>query len=272
MLTCHKNITIPPECGFFIWLYERYFAWDNSFTESLLNDYVTALLKCKKIEYWSIDPENLLAFLRKMRPSNYAELTACIYTWFSKSKGRPRSRWGDKNNYYLNHIPTIKSLFPHAIFIHIIRDGRDVACSYKKLSARNINSPYAPKLPGEIGDIAESWVANIKAIRKSLDAISREQVIEIKYEELLLDTENVLKKICKCISEEYDPAMLQYTIMNEKQGLEPREFIEWKEKSHQPLLLNEIGRYKKELDGKEIMHFEEAARHILKIYNYKLDG
>ena len=41
-------------------------------------------------------------------------------------------RWGDKSPIYTDYINEIAQIFPSAQFIHIIRDGRDVALSMLK--------------------------------------------------------------------------------------------------------------------------------------------
>jgi hypothetical protein len=42
-------------------------------------------------------------------------------------------RWADSTNAYLLHMPRIKAAIPNALFIHNIRDGRDVATSLNHL-------------------------------------------------------------------------------------------------------------------------------------------
>jgi hypothetical protein len=42
-------------------------------------------------------------------------------------------RWADSTNAYLLHMPRIKATIPNALFIHNIRDGRDVATSLNHL-------------------------------------------------------------------------------------------------------------------------------------------
>ena len=41
-----------------------------------------------------------------------------------------KSRWGDKTPDYVLYMKDLKKVWPNAQFIHVIRDGRDVALSY----------------------------------------------------------------------------------------------------------------------------------------------
>ena len=38
-----------------------------------------------------------------------------------------RQRWGDKTPMYMQNLHLLERLFPDALFVHLIRDGRDAA-------------------------------------------------------------------------------------------------------------------------------------------------
>ena len=48
-----------------------------------------------------------------------------VFRHFGDEKSSPLTIWGDKTPGYINHIPFLKSIFPTARFIHMIRDPRD---------------------------------------------------------------------------------------------------------------------------------------------------
>jgi len=270
MLTCHRNIVIPPECGFAVWLYDKYGHWEKleKYSNSLLMGFIRDLMCCRKIETWNVEEKNLFEFLSGRKPASYSDLVSYIYEWYGLSQGKSVKRWGDKNNFHIRHILTIKAMFPNACFMHIVRDGRDVACSYKKLSERRIDSPYAPRLPNKIEDIAEQWKTNIQIATKAFDTIEWENVYEIKFEDLILDTEMSLRNLCKQLGEEYDPSMLNYQVMNREYRLEPKEFLQWKEKTLKPPIREEAGRYRSELTGQDIHIFQTIAGKQLARYSY----
>ena len=47
---------------------------------------------------------------------------------------RGKQRWAEKTPGYTFHLDFIAELFPDAQYVHVIRDGRDVALSWEKLS------------------------------------------------------------------------------------------------------------------------------------------
>lgn len=272
MLTCHRSIVIPPECGFIIWLYEEFKSWNEvNLTNSYsLKHFINKLLECRKIETWHLQEDKLIKYIKSNGPHSYSELTSCVYEFYGILKWGDSNRWGDKNNFYINHILTLNELFPDAFFVHIVRDGRDVAGSHKNLIHKNIESKYVPDLPEKIEKIAETWKSNIQTINDSFSSIGWEKVHEVKYEYLVSKPENTLRNLTQEICEDYDPSMLDYYKYNNELELEPKEFMEWKEKCTKPLIKEEIGRYKCELTNNEKMVFEEIAGKQLVHYGYKV--
>lgn len=270
MLTCHRSIVIPPECGFIIWLYEEFKSWSvtNLTKSNSLKHFINKLLECRKIETWHLEEENLIKYIISNRPHSYSDLVSCIYEFYGLSKWNSFNRWGDKNNFYINHIITLKEIFPDAFFVHLVRDGRDVACSYKNLIHKKDESKYAPNLTKKIDEIAEAWKSDIQTINDSFLSIGWNNVIEVKYECLVSKPENTLRNLTQKICVDYDPSMLHYYKLNKELELEPKEFIKWKEKNLKPLIKEEIGRYKSELTDNEMLVLEEIAKNQLVYYGY----
>lgn len=271
MLNSHKDILIPPECGFAIWWHDKYRNWDlNPADNIILSSFLDDLKSSRKIEFWNLDYNELKKFIIFKQPVSYTDLVSTIYEFYGKSRGRKFKRWGDKNNFYLRHIDLIKQLFPQVYFIHIIRDGRDVACSYIRLNKKNIISKYAPIFPKKLREIALEWTSNILCIRRSFNILNWQNVLEVKYEDLVSTPYLELKKICSFLKQPFHRSMIDYYKSAEKQGNEPKDFLQWKEKILRRPTNREVGRYKKELSLKELNSFNSIAEEILKIYKYKL--
>src|SRR3972149_7654342 len=269
MLTCHRNIVIPPECGFAVWWYKKYKDWDSDSIKARLNDFLDDLFQSKKIELWNLNREQLKEFILSKHINNYSELVSSIYEYFAKNQKKTFHRWGDKNNFHLNYIDTIYSLFPGAQFIHIIRDGRDVACSYKDMSKLNAESKYAPNLPVDLITIAKEWVDNIQLIRSSFASLGWSNVKEIRYEDLVMESDVILEDVCSFLNEEYDPSMLAFHSINKIKQLEPTELLAWKNKTLMEVTSSQMSRYKAELTANEIELFNAFAGDLLAIYGYQ---
>lgn len=266
MLTNHKNIVIPPECGFAVWFHAKY--QSLAFSKTVVDEFVRDISTARKIETWNLDYEKLLDYMIAVNPVSYPEAVSAVYEFYGRSIGKNYLRWGDKNNYYLHHIDTIREMYPSAHFIHIVRDGRDVACSYRNLRNANIASNYAPHLPFNIKDIAIEWSTNIQKVRRSFDKVGWDHVYEIRYEDLVSQPSRELKKICLFLEEPYDADMELYFIKNQLEHQEPVEFLQWKAKTIEKPTTSEIGKFRKELTLEEIKEFESICGSMLKIYNY----
>jgi Sulfotransferase family len=264
MLTCHPRIAVPPEAGFLIELEPRYrgFAGDAAGRDS----FVERLLQSPKFEYWKLSEPVLRSTLAKAAPKTYAELVAGVYACWASVHQPGKPRWGDKNNFYLAHIDTIAALFPSAVFLHIVRDGRDVACSYRSLS--NVRGGYAPSLPANVFDAAHEWNRNLGRIRAAFSRIGWKRVIELRYEDLTREPEAVLRMVCAFLGEEYAPAMLEYARENRERELEPRDFDAWKEKNRSGLDEAAIGRWKNDLTPAEAALVQLTGSKMLRQYGY----
>ena len=87
-----------------------------------------------------------------------------------------------------------------ARFVHLIRDGRDVALS-RRARGMGADKPIA--------DVAELWRRRIENARKQAKRL-RGRYLELRYEDLVADPEPALRRVCELIELEYDPAMLTY--------------------------------------------------------------
>lgn len=113
--------------------------------------------------------------------------------------------WGDKSPSYIDDISMISSLYPQARFVHIVRDVRDYCLSINKAWGKDMLRA------------AQRWVDGINAAHQAASNIT-DRYREVRYEELLNDTEHVLRGICKFIQIEFKPEMLTLAKPSEDRG------------------------------------------------------
>jgi hypothetical protein len=266
MLNKHSKTSVPPEAAFLVWLYKDYH--DFIFSEDNINCFINDLQKTTKIENWNIDFNDLQYFLYEKKPNSYATLMDNVYTYYSKYiLDKNVELYGDKNNYYLYKIGLLSKIYKDAKFIHIIRDGRSVAVSYKNLNKKNVTSNYAPKLPDKIETIAKEWVENIQIIQNSFEKLDSAQHLTVRFEDLISSPQSTLQSICNFLDIHYEDKMLNYYETTEKEGLEPNDFLQWKSKNKMPLQEEEVYKYK-DLSQEELMTFENIAKPVLLNYKY----
>jgi len=271
MLTCHREISIPPESGYILWLKDKYRYWsDKSNNKENVDSFLSDLFRAKKFDTYKMNRSVLEAEIYKYKPSNYAELIAVINICFANQLDKKISAWGDKNNYYLNHIDEIRDLFPSAKFIHIVRDGRDVACSYREVMDSCSGKRFAPDLPIAIGDIANSWQDGVIKIHSQLQRKEFSSFC-IRYEDLVDDPAGQLTSLCEYIGFEFDSNMINFWKDNRDSSLEPKETMYWKKKTINPIDNTSVGRYRLMLTDDEINEFNFIAGNALNLFGYKIN-
>jgi hypothetical protein len=271
MITSHRAIVVPPECGFAIWWRQKYSDWTaTSSSNERAEKFVTDLVTSKKFETWNLSPEALLKEIQTANPADYAALVSVVYIVYACGRKPGFSRWGDKNNFHVHHVNDLLALFPRAQFVHIIRDGRDVACSYRDLARKEMQSAYAPRLATDISAIANEWRTNVDGVRAAFSKMAKGQGMELRYEDLVGTSEATLRELCAFLGEDYDPQMLEYHVINRRETLEPKEFLQWKQKTLQAPDRSALGKFREELTAQEIAAFEKIAAGTLNAYHYSL--
>ncbi|MDP3898897.1 MAG: sulfotransferase [Mesorhizobium sp.] len=111
-----------------------------------------------------------------------------------------KTRWGDKTPPYAVHLGQIASLLPEARFIHVIRDGRDSALSYRGLW-------FGPGTRTEAH--ARMWRDRILTTRQ-IAAQHRLPYLELRFETLVRRPEASLRTVCDFIEVPFHADMLDY--------------------------------------------------------------
>lgn len=121
-----------------------------------------------------------------------------VYATYAASQGK--SRYGDKTPDYVRQIGILSGLFPESRFVHVIRDGRDVALSKVDVGLSSGTYPEA----------ALEWKARVRIGRLGGSQLGPERYLEVRYESLIESPEQVLRSICGFIGLPFDDAMLRY--------------------------------------------------------------
>jgi len=190
MLDAHPDLAMPPETHFIPTAVEACRESSNP-REAFLK----TLISSRVWEDQHIDVKLLRQRIELIEPFNLGNALRAFYRLYAEKFNKPR--WGDKSA-YLPIMGLIQELLPEARFVHIIRDGRDVTLSIKNLWWG----------PDSVEEAARWWVSRIENARNQVKDLS--WYLEIRYEDLVQDTESVLKKICNFIALPWDASMLDY--------------------------------------------------------------
>jgi hypothetical protein len=192
ILNAHPDVAVPPESRFITEL------WTGQH-EIELGAFLNSLAVHKRFETWDLPIEAVAEEIGATTKVDYADAVSAAFSAYARVNGK--SRWGDKTPRYVERIDLLAQLFPGARFIHLVRDGRNVALSYA-------NVPFGPKT---VGKAAALWRARVIAGRTGGAALGGERYLEIRYEDLVEDPAGETKDICEFLDLTFDPGMLDYT-------------------------------------------------------------
>lgn len=192
MLDAHPELTIPPETHFAPELISA-----AKKRRASADELTRIMVSQRQWGDFGLREEDLRAGLAALDPIDPAGALRTFYGLYAERHGKPR--WGDKTPIYVEHMPAIAAALPEARFVHVIRDGRDVALSRIR---RALDEPPA------VDRIAKNWRRRIRDARKQ--ARKLDHYLEVRYEDLVTATEPTLRRVCELIELPYEPAMLDY--------------------------------------------------------------
>ena len=191
MLDAHPELSIPGETHFIPKLLQE--LRGSPLTPQLALDY---LRQVQTWPDWHLEPELLEARLRQCESLDTSKVIRCVYRLYAQAHGK--QRWGDKTPRYLLHMEDIAGALPEVRFIHLVRDGRDVARSLMR-------AHFGPATLEDAAAHWRDWMTSARAQSANLPFYR-----EVHFEHLVDDPESVLKALCDWLNLPWSDQMLCY--------------------------------------------------------------
>ncbi len=263
MLDAHPEVAVPPETHFIpaaLRACRRSLRPRRAFLKAVTG-----------APFWRdhhLEERELRRRVEALTPFGAGEALRAFYRLYAE--GRGKTRWGDKTPFYVLHMRDIQDALPEARFIHLIRDGRDVALSFRGLWFG----------PDSVSEAAERWVSWIEAARRQAPALAG--YLEVRYEDLVVRTEATLKTVCDFIGLRWDAAMLDYHLsagerlgemvqpLRAREGrvIGPEERRAIHERAGQPPRADRVGLWRTEMHPSDQARFERVAGRLLRELGY----
>jgi hypothetical protein len=246
MLNCHSRIRMPRESWFLIPLMDE-LPLNEQLTPEQVGLAFEIVVTHTRWDDWEIENELLKQKLDELENPRLSDVVDTIFTL--ASEGKPR--WGDKTPPYVFEIERLHKVFPGAKFIHVIRDVRDVCLS---LYGRNWHGI-------ETWDLTNYWVKCVSTGHETGKMLSEEQYLELHYEDLVLDTEGSLRKVCDWLGEDFEQGMLDFHEHAENQ------VASWEKELHNKVMRrpksSDVHRWRKEMTFLQVARVESIAGRVM---------
>ncbi len=213
------------------------------------------------------DLEELRVLEFRRGSSSRSEFIDKVFGAYCEMMNKPR--WAEKSPPNVMQLDYIFKHFPKARFIHMIRDGRDVACSLRvhprhkvvrgELVKRNTRNPM---------DICvREWVTNV---RRGMMWRGDERYMEVRYEDLTGDTEATVRRILDFIGEPWDEGVLAFHT-SESSSRDVTKFPQNPEVTGK-IYQSAVAKWRKEMSAGEVELFRRLAGSLLVELGYEKDG
>ena len=265
MLDSHPDLAIPGETH---WLPKLIKAFERG--KQSADDAADLIIDHKRWGDFHLDGEHLRARIHELDPVTAADAIRTFYLVYAEREGK--TRYGDKTPGYIKEMNRIQRVLPEARFIHIIRDGRDVSLSHLRMN-------WGPETYEESARLWRNRIRRAQRMSRNVD-----HYMEVRFEDLVADTEGVLRKVCDFVELDFDPVMLDYheraeVRLSEKARELPRtnrpnQSAEARMDSHrlakEPPRSDRVGAWRERMTTEEVSEYEAIAGDMLVRLGYEL--
>jgi len=258
MVGAHPAFAVPlATTGMWLSFARRLDDYGRLGTARELERLVDDLLGHERIRLWDAELERD-RILEGLPLGDYGAVVARFHAEYARQMGK--SRWANVDIATLDAMDEVNAWLPDACFVHILRDGRDVALSHQTM-------PYGA---GNIAECAEAWVRRTTTNIKMGRILGPERYHLIRYEDLILDPPAALARLCRFLGVAFSTDMLAYPAMTERKVPEDRRWL-WPALD-QPPDRTKVGRWKTAMSRAQRIVFEGAASQTLKELGYEAFG
>jgi hypothetical protein len=198
MLDRHSELAVPDESYFIPQLADRHLR------RVAVDDFLDDLRRLEAPAEWGLPLDQVRSRLHE--GMSVGEAIGTVYAVYAAEQGKPR--WGDKTPMYMQNLRLLERLFPDALYVHLIRDGRDAAVSFLSMPEGLMTETWMQ--PHTAVEFACQWRTEVAGARRLGRRVGSNRYLEVRYEELVDDVEATMRSICEFARLPYEPSMTDY--------------------------------------------------------------
>lgn len=197
MLDAHAAIHIPPETyvlGEVCRLYMRNRQMDWKY---LVNTVYAVFEFCPEFDKFDMHLSPLVHRMWALPESerSLARLLDAFYRYHAQTHKLECTLWGDKTPQNTFELDVLHQTMPHARYIHLLRDGMDVAASFVERG-----------LIADLSTAGKHWQKSVLLSRAFMQA-HPQQCVEVRYEDLVAQPEQHMQRLCAFLGIGFDREM-----------------------------------------------------------------
>jgi len=172
-------------------------------------------------------------------------------------------------------VPFLRAVFPEAAILHIVRDGRDVACSLMPgiggATWRHLKPPSWQRLFAEHEGIVRCALAWRETLEIALDDLSEAPHLQVRYEDLVSRPNDIAGDVLRYLRLSMAPAVERFCekVQDSTGGSYQAEHqVKWYRSDHS----RRVGRWRENLSPDEQRTVNELLGPLLRRLDYPYDA
>lgn len=246
MMGAHPQLAVPLTVTGLWYAYSKKLADYNLLdSEADIRRLVEDLIGEERIQLWDeqIEVQDVFDF---MDEPSYSEVVMAFHRAYARKKEKPY--WANLDIATLDEMNVAHSWSRNARFIHIVRDGRDVALSHETMPFGSSNTL----------DCGRNWQQRVFTNLKMGAMLPEGSYKVVRYEDLVLQPDATLRELCRFIGIEYSEKMLDYGGMVADKIPDHRRWL-WPDLDKKPQASKCYGWKNSMSDSKRVVFEGEAA-------------
>lgn len=209
------------------------------------------------VQRWNIPEATLRVALTRVPPRDLPDAIRRLFALYAVTHGK--TLYGDKTPDYMLSMPFLVRLFPEARFVHVIRDGRDVALALRDVDWMRQN---------EVVDCALYWALRVETARRAGRWLGPHRYCEVRYEDLVRDPAATLRRVCEFLCLRYVDDMLDHRASAEELVSTEPNLNEFRT-LHMPVTPS-LRDWRTQMGVDDLRTFEQVAGEVLVNFDYGL--
>ncbi len=253
MLDAHPELAIASESHFLPKMIET--LPEQITTSRDVEHLVRRMERSKWFADWDYDVGDLSAALEADLPVARHDALRMIYRVYAAQRGK--RRFGEKTPAYVYSITVLADEFDDAKFVHIVRDGRNVALSFREASFGADDLEHSML----------NWQHRVLGGHRMGRALGADRYFEIVYEQLIVEPEAELRRLCGFLGLQYADEMPAYHRRKDGEWA-PRD----EESANLALPPTTTRDWSNQLDAREKARLELLGKRALRTWGYETTG